>query len=46
MRSITIPLAAPGVLKAALLVFVMTIAEFGNPAILGGRTPFWRRTPT
>jgi iron(III) transport system permease protein len=28
------------VLKAALLVFVMTIAEFGNPAILGGRIPF------
>ena len=40
IRSITIPLAAPGLLKAALLVFVMTIAEFGNPAILGGRTPF------
>jgi len=40
MRSITIPLAAAGLLKAALLVFVMTIAEFGNPAILGGRTPF------
>jgi iron(III) transport system permease protein len=27
-------------LKAALLVFVMTIAEFGNAAILAGRTPF------
>ena len=40
VRSITIPLVAPGLLKAALLVFVMTIAEFGNPAILGGRTPF------
>jgi iron(III) transport system permease protein len=40
VRSITIPLAAPGILKAALLVFVMTIAEFGNPAILGGRIPF------
>jgi iron(III) transport system permease protein len=40
IRTITIPLAAPGVLKAALLVFVMTIAEFGNPAILGGRLPF------
>lgn len=40
IRSITIPLAAPGILKAALLVFVMTIAEFGNPAILGGRLPF------
>ncbi|RLB93109.1 MAG: iron ABC transporter permease [Deltaproteobacteria bacterium] len=40
IRFITIPLAAPGVLKAALLVFVMAIAEFGNPAILGGRLPF------
>jgi ABC-type Fe3+ transport system permease subunit len=31
VRSITVPLAAPGLLKAALLVFVMTIAEFGIP---------------
>jgi iron(III) transport system permease protein len=40
LRTITLPLLAPGILKAALLVFVMTIAEFGNAAILGGRTPF------
>ncbi len=40
IRTITIPLLAPGILKAGLLVFVMTIAEFGNAAILGGRTPF------
>jgi iron(III) transport system permease protein len=40
IRSITIPLIAPGLLKAGLLVFVMTIAEFGNPAILAGRIPF------
>jgi iron(III) transport system permease protein len=40
LRTITIPLMAPGLLKAALLIFVMTIAEFGNAAILGGRTPF------
>ena len=40
IRTITIPLLAPGILKAALLIFVMTIAEFGNAAILGGRTPF------
>lgn len=39
IRTITIPLLAPGILKAGLLVFVMTIAEFGNAAILGGRTP-------
>lgn len=38
--SITLPLSAPGLLKAALLVFVMAIAEFGNPAILGGKLPF------
>jgi iron(III) transport system permease protein len=40
LRTITIPLLAPGLLKAALLIFVMTIAEFGNAAILGGRTAF------
>jgi len=40
IRTITIPLLTPGILKAGLLVFVMTIAEFGNAAILGGRTPF------
>jgi iron(III) transport system permease protein len=40
LRTITIPLLAPGLLKAALLIFVMTIAEFGNAAILAGRTPF------
>jgi iron(III) transport system permease protein len=40
LRTITLPLLAPGLLKAALLIFVMTIAEFGNAAILGGRTPF------
>jgi iron(III) transport system permease protein len=40
LRTITIPLLAPGILKAALLIFVMTIAEFGNAAILGGRTSF------
>ena len=40
IRTITIPLLAPGILKAGLLVFVMTIAEFGNAAILGGRTAF------
>jgi iron(III) transport system permease protein len=40
IRTITIPLLAPGLLKAGLLVFVMAIAEFGNPAILGGRVSF------
>ncbi|MFH1933282.1 MAG: iron ABC transporter permease [Pseudomonadota bacterium] len=40
IRTVTIPLLAPGLLKTAMLVFAMTIAEFGNAAILGGRTPF------
>ena len=40
IRTITLPLLTPGLLKAALLVFVMTIAEFGNAAVLGGRVPF------
>ena len=37
---ITIPLAAPGILKAALLVFIMSIADFGNPMLIGGGVPF------
>ncbi|MEK7220607.1 MAG: iron ABC transporter permease, partial [candidate division NC10 bacterium] len=32
----TIPLAWPGTLKAALLVFILAIADFGNPMIIGG----------
>jgi iron(III) transport system permease protein len=37
---ITIPLAAPGILKAALLVFIMSIADFGNPMLIGAGVPF------
>ncbi|MBA7664810.1 hypothetical protein ES703_72874 [subsurface metagenome] len=40
LRTIIIPLLTPGLLKAALIVFVLAIAEFGNVAILCGRTPF------
>lgn len=40
LRSIVIPLLAPGFLKASLIVFVLAISEFGNVAILSGRTPF------
>jgi len=40
LRTIIIPLVTPGILKAALIVFVMAISEFGNVAILCGRTPF------
>ncbi|MCX5839498.1 MAG: ABC transporter permease subunit [Deltaproteobacteria bacterium] len=37
---ITIPLAAPGILKASLLVFILSIADFGNPMLIGGDVPF------
>jgi iron(III) transport system permease protein len=37
---ITIPLAAPGILKAALLVFICSIADFGNPMLIGGGLSF------
>ena len=40
LRSIVIPLLYPSFLKAALIVFVMAMAEFGNAAILCGRTSF------
>ena len=37
---VTLPLALNGIVKAALLVFVMAIADFGNPMIIGGGKPF------
>jgi len=40
LRSITIPLLTSGFLKAGLIVFVLAVAEFGNVALLAGRTPF------
>jgi iron(III) transport system permease protein len=40
LYKITIPLSAPGILKAALLVFILSIADFGNPMLIGGDVPF------
>jgi iron(III) transport system permease protein len=40
LRTIIVPLAAPGLLKAALLTFGLAIADFGNPALLGGGLSF------
>ena len=37
---ITIPLSSPGILKAALLVFLMSIADFGNPMLISGNVHF------
>jgi iron(III) transport system permease protein len=35
-RSITLPLAIPGIASAILLVFTQSLADFGNPMILAG----------
>ena len=34
LRPITLPLAAPGVLAAALMIFVLAVSEFGVPGLL------------
>jgi iron(III) transport system permease protein len=34
LRRVTLPLAAPGVLAAALVIFVLSISEFGVPGLL------------
>ena len=36
---ITAPLSFPGLFKAALLVFIMALADFGNPMLIGGGLP-------
>ena len=35
-RSVTLPLATPGIASAFLLVFAQSLADFGNPMILAG----------
>lgn len=40
IKSITLPLLAPAFWKAGLVVFVLSVAEFGNVALLHGRVPF------
>lgn len=39
-RTVTLPLIAPGLVKAALLVFAMSLADFGNPMMVGGGLAF------
>ena len=34
--TITVPLMAPGIANAALLVFIQSVADFGNPMVIGG----------
>ena len=40
LRTVILPLASPGLLKAGLLTFGLSIADFGNPALLGGGLSF------
>ncbi|ENH98073.1 binding-protein-dependent transport system inner membrane protein [Gracilibacillus halophilus YIM-C55.5] len=40
LRKITLPLSQSGITKAGLLVFVMALADFSNPLIIGGGKPF------
>lgn len=40
LRKVTLPLAKSGIIKAALLVFVMAMADFSNPLIIGGKEAF------
>lgn len=36
MRTVTMPLAVPGLLGAALLVAMFVLSDFGNPLLIGG----------
>lgn len=35
-KRITLPLMAPGIANAGLLVFIQSVADFGNPMVIGG----------
>lgn len=36
---VTLPLAWPAIKRAAVLVFIMSLTDFGNPTLLGGDMP-------
>jgi iron(III) transport system permease protein len=40
LRTVVWPLARPGIANAWLLVVIESLADFGNPLILGGGVPF------
>ncbi len=40
LRTVIWPLARPGIANAFLLVAIESLADFGNPIIVGGGTPF------
>ena len=38
-REVTLPMAWPGIKRALVLVFILSLTDFGNPLILGRDTP-------
>jgi iron(III) transport system permease protein len=39
MRHVTLPLAWPGLKRAVILVFILSLTDFGNPLLIGHDTP-------
>lgn len=37
LKSVTLPLALPGILVAAVMVFIRSLSDFGTPIIIGGK---------
>ncbi|MDR1851036.1 MAG: iron ABC transporter permease [Propionibacteriaceae bacterium] len=35
-RTVTLPLSLPGIISAVLLVFIQSLEDFSNPAVIGG----------
>lgn len=35
-KTVTLPLMVPGIANSALLVFIQSVADFGNPMVIGG----------
>lgn len=35
-KTVTLPLMVPGIANAGLLVFIQSVADFGNPMVIGG----------
>ena len=40
LATVIIPLCFPGIFKAALMVFILSLADFGNQALIGGGISF------
>jgi len=38
-RQVTLPMAQPGLIRAATLVFIMSMTDFGNPMVVGKDMP-------